>query len=314
MAAAVVIVVMIAAGGQPQATTPALTRSLEEALPPGALVLVREGAATTDEEIASVGSKLHADAVAVVVWSDSESTHATLRVHRPSSGGVVAREMDFRPADGTSDRGRAVGFAIASMMPPVADEGPRTPASPAPPNVPSAPAELPAAPTAAPPPRVGVDLLFAITGGVGGDAGGFGGALGVRYVLADRFDVRAALAATQGSFPSVAGTLTLVKPTIGVGWQALRIERATISPRFEIGPWHHSVSRSGEGVTEGNRWIPGMSVVLEGSWRVVERLDIITAVGVDVALGSTRVFVGAEERTSIPVTRLVGFSGARIAF
>ena len=314
MAAAVIIVVLIAAGGQPQATTPALTRSLEEALPPGALVLVKEGAATTDEEIANVGSKLHADAVAVVVWSDSESSHATLRVHRPSSGAVVAREMDFRPADGTSDRGRAVGFAIATMMPVVAEEGPRAPATAPTPDVPSVPAEVPTVTTATPQRRIGVDLLFAIMGGVGGDAGGLGGALGVRYALADRFDVRAGLVATQGSLPTVTGSFTLVRPTIGVGWQALRTERATIGPRLEVGPWHHSVSWSGEGVTEGNRWIPGISVELEGSWHVPERLDIIVAAGVDVALGNTRVFVGAEERTSIPITRLVGFSGVRIAF
>jgi hypothetical protein len=314
MAAAIVIVVMIAAGGQPQATTPALSRSLEEALPQGALVLVREGATTTDDEIANVSSKLHADAVAVVVWSDVESSHATLRVHRPSTGAVVAREMDFRPADATPDRGRAVGFAIASMMPPVSDEPPRAPPIAPPPSAPVAPAEMPAPALAAPDRRWGIDLLFAVTGGVGGDAGGFGGALGLRYLVADRFDVRGAVSVTQGSFPSVGGSLTLVKPTVGMGWQALRTERATISPRVELGPWHHAVSRSGDGVTEGSRWIFGMTFALEGAWRVFDRLDIVATGGVDVALGNTRVFVGAEERTSIPVTRLVGSSGLRIAF
>jgi hypothetical protein len=107
----------------------------------------------------------HADAVAEVTWSDGAHRQARLHVHLARTGRWVDRSIGFQPSDADAERGRTIGFAVASMIPeapgaaeaepPVAPWPPSPPAPPAPPAPPPppAPSGAPAPVVPAPPPE-----------------------------------------------------------------------------------------------------------------------------------------------------------------
>jgi hypothetical protein len=149
------LIVLVGAGQASDATTHAMTAAVREALGPSSHVSVREAQrAPSDAQALESEREDHADAVVEVTWLDAHRRQATLRVHVAQSGRWVDRSMAFRPSDADTQRGRAMGFAVASILPEPVDPGvtpevPSAPAPPVPPNASSPPqgdASAPAAP------------------------------------------------------------------------------------------------------------------------------------------------------------------------
>ena len=312
MIAALVVVVLVSAGDVESAQTGGVSRGLEEALEPGSVVLVRAApVAPDDADLRAIAASVHADAAAVITWTEAEGRHVHVRVQRANASAAADRDLDFRSTDASVERGKTVGFAIASMLP-----GTRVvePAAPAPSDKPTAAAPAEARDAGALAMSWGVDLGLAATIGIGGTAGGVGGGLALRRELGAVVSVRVAAAITRGSVSDAEGSLTVVRPRAGLGLTLLRTRSVIAGARVEIGPWLHVVDRAGGGRTSGSRWLGGVESVAEVAWTVAPRLALTFDLGLDVAFGTTRVIVGGEERASIPLLRGVGDAGVRLLF
>lgn len=317
MIAALIVVVLVTAVDAESAQTGGVARALEEALEPGSVVLVRASESAPDQsDLGAVAASARADAVAAVTWKHNDGGNAHVRVQRANASGATERDLDFKPSDASVERGRTVGFAIASMLPnlgAVAVEPPPqviAKEQPSPPRAPSSHADVAAVPVL----PWSVDIALATMTGVGGSAGGFGGEVGLRRELTPIIDARAALTITRGGVSDAQGALTIVRPRVGLGITVAQASTLAVRVRVEGGPWLHVVSRSGKGRAEGSRWLPGAEIAAEIAWVFAPRVALTVDLGLDVAFGTTRVLVGGEERASIPPVRAVGGAGVRLVF
>jgi hypothetical protein len=127
MADAATLIVLVAAGEAADATTRAMARATREALGPVAHVIVRETAGEPgDADVAAVEHSDNPDAVVELSWigvRESRHRQASVRMHL-RTGRWVDRWITFRPTDADGERGRTVGFAIASILPEESGEHP----------------------------------------------------------------------------------------------------------------------------------------------------------------------------------------------
>lgn len=154
--------------GSDAETERALTQAAQSALGEGAVVRVIEVAQPPSDEAAlELARAAGGDSVASVVWLEPRHMRVRLRAHSPARG-WLEREIEFAPGDAPSERGRTLGFNLASML--AADSSPSAnaaealpPSAAAGPPV-SSPAAVPppAAPTAPPSPTAPVDASRAV--------------------------------------------------------------------------------------------------------------------------------------------------------
>jgi hypothetical protein len=120
MADAATLIVLVATGEATDATTRAMARATREALGPSAHVIVHETTGEpADADVAEVERAENPDAVVELSWAAShEGRHrqASVRMHL-KTGRWVDRWITFRPTDADAERGRTLGFAIASILP-----------------------------------------------------------------------------------------------------------------------------------------------------------------------------------------------------
>ena len=307
----VVVVVVVAAKDAQSAQTREMTRGLEAALEPGAVVVLRESsAAPEDEDLGALGEALHADAVAAVTWTDSDGRRVRLHVRRTGDPSPAVRDLEFKPSDPSVERARAAAFAIAAMVP--GDEvTPQVSPPPPPPPPPPPTAERVIAPPPATPPSSQEErpwtLQLALLGmlGVGGDAPGLGGDVAVRRRLGAVVAGGAAFSLTRGDMSAAQATFTLVRPRLGVGVKVLQRGDLSFVARLEAGPWLHGVASSSGPTSSDSRWVFGTNASGELAWSLSSAFGLFVNAGADIASGTTRVRVGGEERTSIPPLRLV---------
>ncbi len=138
--AAVSVLVIVSSGEPSDGSTPAMEQALRGALGRDVQVAVRSTAEiASDESLVAAANNEHAGLLVVVVWSD-RPRRATLRIVKPSDGRWTDREIRFDSGDAATERGRTVGFALASMVPDEALAPP--PAAPPPPAPPPTPASM----------------------------------------------------------------------------------------------------------------------------------------------------------------------------
>lgn len=163
MADAATLIVLVAAGDAADATTHAMARATREALGPTAHVIVRETPGEpADADVAATERSDNPDAVVELSWiGPRESRHrqATVRVHL-RTGKWVDRWITFRPTDADAERGRTVGFAIASILPEDSSPSAGSPSTGALPGVPatSGPSSSPPTSSTSGPSSSGSDL------------------------------------------------------------------------------------------------------------------------------------------------------------
>jgi len=155
MGAPLTIVILVAAGGASEPATLAIERTTNKALGRDARVIVRESAGPpSDGEALAVEEEANGGAVVEVTWGEQGHRVATLRLHLAGRPRWTERTIGFRAADADSERGRTLGFTLASMLPePDASLDAPFPA-PAPAPTPASARTLASAPTPAPAPTL----------------------------------------------------------------------------------------------------------------------------------------------------------------
>src|SRR5262249_12368198 len=117
MASAFIVVLLVATGEAQDASTAMVAKTAQEGLDEHAIVVVRETVPKrlTNDEGARVGDALDASAVVVIGWRDERRT-AVIHLRPDRRRGWLERTVTFADVDPTAERGKTIGFEVASMI------------------------------------------------------------------------------------------------------------------------------------------------------------------------------------------------------
>jgi hypothetical protein len=285
----------------------ALTRAAESVLGPESHIVFHERQrALGDDEAIALADQMRASMVVSVTWS-SDQSRAHVHVHFAERPGWLERDVSFAPLDPATERGRTLGFEIATMVPDVSPAQ----APPAPPPPVAKPEERPLVPIAARPSAWAVDLNG--TGAVGGDATGYGIGAGARWSFVPNAFVRAGGAVRFGRVLPADATSTTWVPAIGVGYvSAGASSRVRFGARVDGLAMFTELARTSPAEARG-RWTPGVDLLTEIEV-AASPVAITAAAGAEYAFGSTAVRLGETEATTLPRLRLLAELGLRLHF
>ena len=306
------LVLVVLLGTKPDPTSDAVLAATRRALGGEAIVLADTSEPSTDRDAVAVAERVHARAVARITWSPG-NTAARLHVHVGRDEGSkddvwVDDEMRFAPEDAPNERGRTVGYAVASMVQRLEQ------------------AHAPAVPVVVPPPpravvvplavRHDVDLRVTGIGAIGGAASAGGGALGARLWLRPAVGVSATVGLRGGHVGTADATTTT--PFLAVGPAVRRALTSTTSVGLRadfvlLRPAMHRAPEGGVAITR-DRWLGAADVVAELDVALTGAIALVVGAGTEVAFGPTPVHVGAAEVANFPVFRAVVELGGRIRF
>lgn len=329
--AAVSVLVVIAAGDPGDGSTRAIEQSLRTALVRDATVVVRPSdAGASDAELAAMATAAHATLLGVVSWSEKQR-RVVIRFVTLPAGHWTDREVRFDSADVPSERGRTVGFALASMMPEEAFADPAAP-SPSlapPPSPPPAPSPSPASspspaearPPASPPhPNpLALDASGFAVAAPSGYGGGAGGVLALRVPIRDALGFRVAANARAESIGPAQASLRMVGGAVGLAWQPWLDpqRRWGVGVRADALLVHLDVAHLSEddaAAAHLSRVMGGIDAALEGAFRFAEHAAVVGALGTEVLFGRTDVYVHERRVTSLPPVKLMAELGLRVSF
>jgi hypothetical protein len=317
------LVVLVAAGEANHPATLGAASSARQLLGTDLEVEVRElPTVPSDESARAMGTALHAAAVVELVWDTAEHRQAKIRFHLDRRPGWSERIIAFDETDDLRERGRTVGYTIASMMT-SSGAGPLPPPPPRPTDK-GPPALLrplpPAEPTAKSRVRGAVDALAAGAMGVDGPAGGWGGSLGGRWYFQPELALRFGISARSGQTALAQSTSLFMHLAAGVAWIAIP---ATRTSPFELAARADALLMR-EQLTHFDaddpvpvtamRWLPGADAAVEGAWLFGANAGFVLGFATEVAFGQTDVTTKGEVVTSIPPLRLVLQAGVRATF
>ncbi len=271
---------------------------------------------------------------------EGAARHATLVVELHAQGNtihvralVVAesrfadRDLGFSDRDRPEERGRTLGFAVASMMPVVIlpPNGP--------PDVPPdrgndghGPGDPPPhgrEPEPLPPPARrwwgAIEASGTMAFALGGAGTGFGAAIagtlqprapwGIRVVLSPRF----------GEIPDAQATTITVVTGAGLSLQlgAPRPWTFGFGARLDVLAGFVRVTHFSADDTEPDhqsRWLPGFDAAIEGTLRMTPSLSLVLAAGIEGFFGATDVYVRGQRVATMSPLRAVGELGFRARF
>ncbi len=326
MSAALVVLVLVVAHDSGDPAAGAIQQAMVEALRGQAEVLVRTvDRLPSDDQALEQSHSAGAGVVAEVGWSDERSAQATVHVH--ATEGWLDRRIGFSASDAPAERGRTVGFAIASLMPAPAVAPPAPIPAPAPPQgetepvpvqSPEAPKAVAAAPIATPSPQKealgAVDLSLA--GAVGGAAGGAGVEIGGERRW-HSLSARVAFDWRTGDI-TAAQVRTLVLSIVpGIAWRPIESsESAPFGVGFRAGYMvlREQLTRPVDGSSPPARWQSGAQALVEGTWQFARGALVVVAIGGEATFGTLDVVVGGRTVTSIEPLRVLAEGGIRARF
>lgn len=319
MASSIAVVVIVAIG---QAHDPA-TLSLVDAAhtAAGATVIVEEASSPSEDDALALASQDRADAVAIVVW-DSDRSRATVHLHRANEPRWLDRAVGFQAADAPAERGRTIGFAIASMLPePPPPSPPEDHPPPPPPETKTPPHDVVHVPEA---PHVwhgAVDLSGLGSVALGGYGGGWGVQLAGHWYFLPHLSLRVAAGIREGGLITEAqGSAQTVMTSLGLGFRW--IEPSPKQPfglggRVSLLAMRQSMTHlSADDVnsTVQSRWLPGADLLLEGAIYFVANVAVVLSTGVELAMGETQIFVAHRPVATLAPWRFAGETGFRARF
>lgn len=307
MEPAAVVVVSPADASRPE--TLALVRAAEESTRPRTIELRVTSAADVGEA---------ARPVFVVRWSD-DTRRAHLRVHVAPKSPWVERDLGFDERDAPEERGRAVGLAVAAMLPDADDAPPALP-----PVVPREEVRPVAPPAPAPAPApASRHFDLALRGhaafGVGGEGGGVGGRLEGHVLVGPSLGIFGAFGARVGDATYAEGRASHLVATAGLSF------RAPLGRRVELGGSlgaglvrdevrHFSADGDDPQPVSESRVLPAGSLGARGSYFISETAALEVGLGADVAFGTTDVVVEGTVRGTLVPVRLSVEPGVRVRF
>lgn len=325
MSAAFVLVVFVSAADVRAPATVALERAATEVLGADARVSV-QGYATPPDDTDLTEESANADMVAEVVWQDDAHRHARVHCYVGRLHRFVNRDLTFEEQDDIRERGRLLGFALASMAPEVNASAPPPPSSkpPSPVQKPSPAVESPGAPSKGPERRgaavIALDATVLGAVGVGGPAGGLGVGFAGRWFLQPGLSLRLGTGVRRGDVHAAQAESELFFGAAGFGFQFSNSESSSplvLGGRTDVLLLSHTLRhRSSDDAVPVNqsRVMGGADLLLEGTWYFWRQGGLLLNGGGELAFGHTNVVVHGKEVADVPALRLVAELGIRAKF
>jgi hypothetical protein len=313
MTSAVVLVILVAAGQEQTPATAAMVASATEVIGGAGAVRLAARGPLPDDGAVRLESELAARAIVQVTWREGERLRASLRLHAARTDRWIDREIVFSNADTPAERGRTLGFAVASMLP----EGDPTlrfePGESSAPNPPPAPRPL----------RNAVGLVGLAGAGLGGPADGLGGALSLEAFVADAVSVGGSFTGREGRIDALSASMWTTSAGLGAAWWPVSplAHGFGVALRAEGLALYHLVSHTSP--RGGKEWkghlVPGAALRVEGTWQVARHLDLLLGGGGEVAFGTIDVDIVPAPTTGagsaqIPALRATIAAGIRARF
>jgi hypothetical protein len=311
MTPAAVLAILVATGEAAAAPTTAMAAAAGEVVGEAEMVRVVEAGELVDAESLRIERQLGVRAVVALTWVDDAHLHAHLRLHAARTDRWIDRELDFSPSDGPAERGRALGFAMASMLP----EGD--------PTLPLATRE---APTHAPPRPLGATALeasFVAAAGLDGPGGGLGGRLALERFVARRASLGLSIAGREERIDRLDAREVTASVGAGGAWWPVAPDAAGhfgLALRGEVLLLYEAVEH--EDAAGASTWkgqpLPGAALGLTGTWRLAGPLEAFLSANVELAFGTVDVTVVAASPAGgtarIPEERGLASGGLRARF
>lgn len=340
------LVVFVTSSAPAEPTTAAFERSAREVLGTSATLRV-ERVADPLADSAALDRAGSADGVVELSWNSAAHT-AMLHCYIASEQRWLDRAIRFSPADGAADRGRMLGFAVASMFldaprfahartdEPDSAEAParQTPSSSPPvetvvtrprgpsPLQPEAASgaevtEASALTTKRSPPGAGPNMIeFAglVATGFGYSSGTEMGALVALGVpLSGPLALRFQLTGRTGELPVAQANVRRVMAGVGLaynGWSDT--DRLVLRLRVDaLGNWFQVSHLSSDDVArvDNHGWLVGGDAAATLGYRISAPLTCFASLGLEAMSGQTHVFTHGVERATLPAFRGIGELG-----
>jgi hypothetical protein len=316
------VVILVAAGGAAEPTTLAIERATNEALGRSARVVVRESAGTpTDGEALAAGAEAGEDAAVEVTWADAGHRLVMLRVHLAGRARWLDRTIGFGAGDADGERGRTIGFALASMLPEAASDAAVSPFAP-----------LPLVPASPPVPELGEgrgagggELRYALdlvgvgaAGGAGEMQGGGGGAL--ETFVSSRLSIRVGGAVRAGPVEGAGAWALTLRGAAGLAvrpWGDTASHAFAMAFRAEYVVESQSVTHyapEGPDVSTRTRLLSGLDALIDAEWRLGRNADALVGAGIEEIFGTTYIDLNGARVATLPPFRAVAEAGLRVRF
>jgi hypothetical protein len=308
MATPLIVVIVVALGSGNEASP--VARTVQDALGSDAVVVLREEQNLDDANVSRLGRDLHADALVRILWTRDEARpEAHLHLYATGAAAWTDRDVRFAPDDPTEERGRALGYGIASMV---------RVGVPPPEAVPPAKRERDGTATLVRSealPRISLEARFQGAGPIGDAGGSLGGEGALRYRFAGQVALRAGAALRAGDIDTASANAAYLRLGAGVAWTMLESRGSrpiSFGGRVDVLALRQSASRRDD-TSSGVRWMLAADTLFEVGWAVLPRGALVGAVGAEAAFESTRVLVDEREAATIAPIRILGELGVRIA-
>ncbi|WP_394850377.1 hypothetical protein LZC95_23330 [Pendulispora brunnea] len=313
MSAGVVILLLVPPGEAQAPLIAGLAAATSRSLGAEARVVVDARTPASDDEAVGLADRLHANAVVTLRWL--EGGRVSLHAHWSGQAGWTDRFFSFQEADALDERGRTIGFTLATM---IRTESPLGPALETPPAA-AAKAPAPPAPPAAPSwPRRPFELEASAQGHVAAHATAWGGGLRAAYFIAPRAGLTVGAAWYTGAMKDIDGRVDVASLSVGakVPLVLAAPERPfELAVSAEAALSHEAVSRSGAAGshTEG-RWVPGARLRVTAAWFFTPHVTAFAGFGLQANFGETDIVVNGRTETTLSAYRGTGELGGRVRF
>jgi hypothetical protein len=298
------VTVLVGVGLASDPSVVAMRDAMVEALGPEAVVRVQE---TAEPASAAQLVAAHQPPIAVVWvdWTDSQRHEVVLHMRRNSASEWRERTLRFQDSDATQERGRTMGFVLASILRPESALAIRSAPKPMPQPQAATGLERPWA----------IEVMAIASTGIRGTAGGMGAAFAARRYLYPWLGLRLGLAARVGEVSGAAATSLSSRATLGAcaRWRPAR--RLSLGGRLDGALYYENVSRSADGETaRRGRFLPGAALMLESAFSPALATELVLNIGFDMAFGQTSIYVDDRRVTDLAALRGVAEAGLRVSF
>lgn len=317
MQAGAIVVIWTLASELSTPGTNALTGAAAEALGPDTQVRL---AVAPDPEGMRLDDARDASAVVRITWDEAEHRRARLLCFFRDSKRFVDREVVFESSDPERERGRTLGFLLASML---LDASVRAPADPT-----AAPREQPEAPhkdaasetarsSASTAPRTA--LLGAAEFASAGSVVGYGFWFAVERTLgSQRFWLGGSAHARFGSIEHAQASSRVIGLGLQASWLALRAGPVWAGARFGCSVAQLRAARGTESSSGGSqtqsRILPSAEVLVHGGYRFSPASALSLQLGTELLPGTTEIYVGDSHLATWPWAAFLARVGVETAF
>jgi hypothetical protein len=328
-----VLVVFMISRDAPESTLGGFRDAATEVLGPAAMRVERVTRPLTDS--AALERAGAADGVVELEW-DGARQSVRLHCYIVNQQRWVDRTITFDPSDRESERGRLLGFAVASMLVNGAEPASEATAPQPQPatraasskltdgQLPQSPASWqaaePTSPAAGWEPLAGHALEFAgvVSRGFGGAAENVGASAALRFAVAEPYSLRLSLSGRAGEIPAAQASTRTLGLGLGLSWSILSPTAAVeLELRADaLGGWMDVAHLSADDIrpVRRQRWLFGGDALATLGYRLSPMVTIFAGGGLEAMLGETHIYTHGQEVATVPTLRGVAEAGFRTRF